>query len=341
MTEKNQKSSAAPEPFSYPDVDEAILSLLREREEFIVVGHVSPDGDCLSSQFAMAALLEAMGKTVHLANAGPFDRSEIAHLRSDFLKHIDAALRGRNPVVVVVDCSSSDRLGHLADEIEGLTTVVFDHHASGEKFGDLRYIVPRSISTTMIIMHLYKTMDLPITGEIAEHLFFGFATDSGFFRFLGPYRGETLRMAAELVDLGVSPNAMLDRMSGGKSEGYVKYLGKLIDREESFFDGKLMTSSSYLKDKRTFSTSDKPSDALYGLLLSISGVEMVLYFKELETNVTEVGFRSSYESAINVGELAESFGGGGHRKASGVTMECSIEEAKAKIIEAAGRLLTG
>jgi len=339
LTENNHRSSEGPELFSYPEVDEAILSFLREREEFVVIGHVSPDGDCLSSQLAMAALLEQLDKRVHLANAGPFDRSEIAHLRSDFLTHIDETLRSRDPVVVVVDCSSPDRLGHLADEIEGLTTVIFDHHASGEKFGDLRYIVPRSISTTMIIMHLYKTMDLPITTEVAEHLFFGFATDSGFFRFLGPYRGETLRMAAELVDLGVSPSAMADRMSGGKSEGYIKYLGKLIDRSESLFDGKLMISCSYLKDARTFTIGDKPSDALYGLLLSIAGVEMVLYFKELEPNLTEVGFRSAHASTINVGELAESLGGGGHRKASGATMELSIEQAKARVIEAAGALL--
>lgn len=329
-----------PDYFSYPPVDEAILSLLRERDEFIVVGHVSPDGDCLSSQLSMAGLLQKLGKVVHLANAGPFDRSEIAHLRSDFLKHIDQSLRSRKPTVVVVDCSSPERIGHLADEIEGLTTIIFDHHASGEKFGDYRYIVPRSVSTTLIIMHLYKTMGVAIDKEIAEHLFFGFATDSGFFRFLNAWRGETLRMAAELVDLGVSPNAMADRMSGGKSEGYVKYLGKLIDRSESLCGGKLMISSSYLKDKRTFSTSDKPSDVLYGLLLSIEGVEMVIYFKELEPELTEVGFRSAYASAINVGAFAESFGGGGHRKASGLTMECSIDEAKRQILSAAEALLS-
>ncbi|MDY0303313.1 MAG: bifunctional oligoribonuclease/PAP phosphatase NrnA [Sphaerochaeta sp.] len=337
--ENNPRSSAVPEPFSYPAVDGEIIVLLKDRPEFIVAGHVGPDGDCLSSQFAMAALLQKLGKVVHLANAGPFDRSEIAHLRSDFLTHIDDGLRGRNPVVVVVDCSSPDRLGHLADEIEGLTTLVFDHHSSGEKFGDYRYIVPRSVSTTMIIMHLYKTMGVPIDTEIAEHLFFGLATDSGFFRFLSSYRGETLRMAAELVDLGVSPNAMADRMSGGKSEGYVRYLGKLIDRSESLFGGKLMISSSYLKDARSFTTSDKPSDSLYQILLSIEGVEMVLYFKEIDHNVTEVGMRSAYASPINVGELAESLGGGGHRKASGVTLECSIDEAKRRLIEAAGALL--
>ena len=337
MTEKSLKSSVVPEPFAYPPIDEEILALLREREQFIVVGHVSPDGDCLSSQFAVAALLEHLGKEVTLANAGPFTRSEISHLSSLFIKHIDEDLKNQNPLVIVVDCSSPERLGHLAEEIEGLETVIFDHHSSGEQFGTYRYIVSRSISTTMIIMHLYQTMGIEITQEVAEHLFFGFATDSGFFRFINAYRGETLRMVADLVDLGVSPNAMADRMNGGKNEGYVKYLGKLIDRSESHYNGKLMTVSAFLEDERNFTTNDKPSDALYGLLLGIEGVEMVLFFKELEDSMTEVGFRSAYNSTINVGEFAESLGGGGHRKASGATIDAPLEEAKELVITAAGQ----
>ncbi len=325
--------------FSYPPIDEEILSLLREREEFIVIGHVSPDGDCLSSQMAMNSLLLKMGKTVHMANAGPFDRSEITHLRSDFLAHIDEELKSRNPLVVVVDCSAPERIGHLAQEIEGLTTVIFDHHSSGEQFGTYRYIVPRSVSTTLIIMQVYKALEVEITQEIAEHLFFGFATDSGFFRFINAYRGETLRLAAELVDLGVSPNVMNDRMTGGKSFGYVKYLGKLIDRSESFFDGKLMISSSCMEDSKTYITSDKPSDSLYTMLLSVQGVEVVLFFKELAEDKTEVGFRSSHQSSINVGALAESFGGGGHKKAAGATINQPIKIAKKLLLDAVEVLL--
>ncbi len=85
------------EMFSYPPIEEEILALLRNREEFVVIGHVSPDGDCLSSQMAMNSMLLKMGKTVHMANAGPFDRSEISHLRSDFLNHIDQDLKQRDP----------------------------------------------------------------------------------------------------------------------------------------------------------------------------------------------------------------------------------------------------
>lgn len=325
--------------FSYPPIDEEILALLRNREEFVVIGHVSPDGDCLSSQIAMNSMLLKMGKTVHMANAGPFDRSEISHLRSDFLNHIDDELKQRDPLIVVVDCSSPERIGHLADEIEGLTTVVFDHHSSGEQFGTYRYIVPRSVSTTLIIMQLYKALDVEISQEIAEHLFFGFATDSGFFRFINAYRGETLRLAAELVDLGVSPNVMNDRMTGGKSFGYIKYLGKLIDRSESLFDGKVMISSSCLEDSKQYITTDKPSDSLYTMLLSVQGVEVVLFFKELEGERTEVGFRSSHQSSINVGALAESFGGGGHKKAAGATVNKPIKETRKLLLEAVEKML--
>ena len=338
--ERNRKLSGAPRMFfTYPPIDEEILNLLRNRQEFVVVGHISPDGDCISSQMAMRALLLKMGKIVHLANAGPFDRSEIAHLRADFLNHIDEDLHKRNPVVVVVDCSARERLGHLANELEGLTTVIFDHHSSGEQFGSYRYIIPQSVSTTLIIMQVFKALDIVITEEIAEHLFFGFATDTGFFRFINAYRGETLRMAAELVDLGVSPNMMNTKMTGGKNLSYVKYLGKLIDRSESFFEGKLMTSSSFLTDKGQFITTDKPSDALYSMLLSVKGVEVVLFFKEVSETTTEVGFRASHQSHIDVGALAESFGGGGHKKAAGATVQQPLKTVRKNLLEAVENLI--
>jgi phosphoesterase RecJ-like protein len=320
--------------FSYPPIAQEIIDLIENSQEFVVVGHISPDGDCLSSEIAMTELLRRLGKTVHMANAGPFDRSEISSLRSSFLAHVEPELAARKPVVVVVDCSSKDRIGTIADEIEGLKTIVFDHHSSGEQFGDLRYIIPESVSTTLIVMQLYRRLGVEITREIAEHLFFGFATDTGFFRFINAYRGETLRMAADLVDLGVSPNFMNTKMTGGKSYGYVKYLGKLIDRSESHFGGKLMASSSYLEDSKEFVITDKPSDALYSMLLSIEDVQVVLFFKELPDHATEVGFRASHTSTVDVGALAEQFGGGGHKKAAGATVKRDIKEVKEALLKA-------
>jgi phosphoesterase RecJ-like protein len=322
----------APDFFSFPPLPEEIRRVIEDGSSFLVIGHVSPDGDCLSSQITMGALLENLGKQVALVNAGPFERSEITHLAGLFQTSITREMKERNPIVVVVDCSSIERIGSLAEEIEGLTTIIFDHHASGEFFGDYRYITPRSISTTFIIMHLYKEFDVEITPEIADHLFFGFATDSGFFRFIGSYRGDVLRYAAELVDLGVSPNEMADRISGGKNLDYIKYVGKLIDRSEVLLDGRLIIATSYIRDSRTFDTTDRPSDMLYSMLLAIKGVEVVLYLKELEPQLTEIGFRSSHVSPVDVGELAKRLGGGGHKRAAGATVNESVESIRNPLI---------
>ena len=321
-----------PEFFSFPPLPEDIRLVIEDGSSFLIIGHINPDGDCLSSQIAMGALLEALGKQVTLVNAGPFERSEITHLSGLFQTGVTEEMKAENPVVVVVDCSSIERIGSLAEEIEGLTTVIFDHHASGEYFGDYRYITPRAISTTFIIMHLYREFGIEITPEIADHLFFGFATDSGFFRFIGPYRGDILRHAAELVDLGVSPNEMADGISGGKNLDYVKYVGKLIDRSEVLLDGRLIIASSYIRDSRTFDTTDRPGDMLYSMLLAIRGVEVVLYLKELETQVTEIGLRSSHQSPVDVGELAKRLGGGGHRRAAGATVNESVEAVRDRLI---------
>ncbi len=329
-----------PEFFSYPPLPQDIRAVIEEGSSFLVLGHISPDGDCLSSQIAMGALLTNLGKQVTLVNAGPFERTEITHLADRFRTQIIDEMRADNPIVVVVDCSSIERIGSLGQQIQGLTTIIFDHHASGEYFGDYQYITPRSISTTFIIMHLYKEFNVPITPEIAEHLFFGFATDSGFFRFINAYRGDVLRFAAELVDLGVSPNEMADQMSGGKNLDYVKYVGKLIDRSEVLLDGRLIIASSYIRDSRTFDTTDRPSDMLYSMLLAIKGVEVVLYLKELEAQVTEIGFRASHQSPVDVGDLAQALGGGGHRKAAGATVNESVESVRDRLIDLVKELLS-
>ncbi|MFA6845421.1 MAG: DHH family phosphoesterase, partial [Sphaerochaetaceae bacterium] len=250
---------------SYPD---DFLNKLRQDDCFFIIGHISPDGDCLYSELAMQALLTEMGKVSYVANAGPFERSEIAAQRSQFLQHMPSNLKAKNPTVIVVDCSTPDRIGSFINEINGLSIMVIDHHQSGEPFGDYRFVFSESPSTTLLIQHLFVQLGLKITPNIAHLLFFGFATDSGFFKFLNAGQGTVLRMVADLVDAGVSPNEIYSEMSGGKELAYVQYLGKLIERTQAFFDGRVLCSYCYLSDNDKYNTNDKPSDALYTQLLS-------------------------------------------------------------------------
>ncbi|NCB01641.1 MAG: recombinase RecJ [Spirochaetia bacterium] len=317
--------------FEYPEVEPNVLSAIHDASVAIVVGHISPDGDCIHSQIAMAKLLQSLSVEVHLVNAGPFSRKEISEYEPLFARHVDPQLKEKNPLVVMVDCSTLDRIGYIGDEIQGLTTLVVDHHASGSRFGDITYIVPKSFSTTLCIMQLYKALEVKLTHEIAEHIFFGFATDTGFFKFIGPYRGETFNLVAQLVETGVSPNEVYNRMEGGHTLSSRLYLGKLLSSTTPLFEGKVMMA---IEEKGVFTdydASDRPSDSLYSQLLGIEGVQAVLYIKHLEGDSWEVGFRASHNSNVDVGKIAASFGGGGHKKAAGATIKLPLEALKAKL----------
>ena len=304
----------------FPPVPQVILTHLQEDSSFIVIGHKSPDGDCISSELGMEFLLKALGKQVLLANAGPFERQEIQSLRGRFADHIPEAYLAERPTVVVVDCSTSDRIGSLYEQVKDLHVIVIDHHASGTRWGQDLYIVPDSPSTTLLVQHLFETLQVAIPEEAAKRLFFGFATDTGFFRFLQVHQAEALDSVSCLVAEGVSPNQVYMQINGGKSLSFIKYLGILIDRAEPYLDGKVMVTYTWLKDKETFHC-DKPSDLFYSQMLSIAGVQAVALFKEKEDGTVEAGLRASHDSTIDVGRIAASFGGGGHVHASGFTVK--------------------
>lgn len=319
--------------FTYPEVPPVIIDKIKSCSVAVVVGHVAPDGDCIHSQIAMQKLLKGLGVEVHLISAGPFARKEIKHYEPLFAPHLDKQLYDRNPLVIMVDCSTPDRIGYLGGEIEGLTTLTIDHHASGSSYSELSYIVPKSFSTTLCIMQLYKAMKVEMTYEIADHIFFGLATDTGFFKFIGPHRGETFHLMGELVELGVSPNDVFNRMEGGNSFASQQFLGRLLQRAQSLLDGRLMLVVEEPEDMEMFTSADRPSDSLYAHLLGIDDVEVVLYFKVVEKDVWEVGFRAAHPSAVDVGKISAMLGGGGHRKAAGATVPGKLEELKAKLID--------
>ncbi len=318
--------------FTYPDIPKEIIDTIKSCTVAIVVGHVGPDGDCIHSQIAMQKLLLKLGVEVHLVNTGPFARKEIKRYEPLFAPHVEKQLHERNPLVIMVDCSTQDRIGYLANEIDGLTVLTIDHHASGSIFGDLTYIVPKSYSTSLCIMQFYIALNVELTFEIADHIFFGLATDTGFLKFLGPYRGETFHLMGELVELGVSPNDIFNRMEGGNTFASQQFLAQLLLRAEPLLEGRLMVTCEKNEDLEQFGKENRPSDSLYAHLLGVDDVEVVLYLKISGDDLWEVGLRSSHTSSADVGIISASLGGGGHRRAAGATVSGKLEELKSSLV---------
>lgn len=310
---------------------ELILRAFEKYDNFIIAGHKEPDGDCLCSQLALSSFLRRRGKKTVLVSSGPFNRPEIKNWESFFSPSIeDSDLKG-NTLAVITDCSSPERTGELGPQLEKVPLMVIDHHSSGEDSGEYRYIDPDSPSTTLLIQHLIETSGSVPTEEEAEYIFLGFATDTGFFRHIGSGNPHIFQAVSRLVEAGVSPNATHRIISGGRSHGSRRLMGRILDRSRLHYGGKLLTSWELLEDRKELETTDRDSDSMYQMLQSIGGVEAVVVIQEEEADFFSVGLRANYET--DVGAIAKKFGGGGHRKAAGCTLRGTREEVLRQIVD--------
>ncbi len=315
-----------------PPVPQELLDTLQNHEEFLIIGHKNPDSDCLNSQLAMGAVLQMLGKQYHLISPGPFERHEIKHLATQFSVEIPEHILERRPVIIVVDCSTLDRIAPFDRIIDGLTTIVIDHHASGEPFGNISYNVPRAFSVTFLIYHIIKALDLPLTQELAQTLLFGLATDTGYFRHINGGRSEVFSMIAELAEAGANPATIHHQMYGDRSFRSRQLLGLLLSRTEQLYGGKLLFTWETLEEHMLFGEKERDSETLYAQLLSVEGCDVAVYLRQEAEKSCTIGFRTSSQSSIDVGLIASNLGGGGHRKASGTTLQMNFDKAKATVI---------
>jgi bifunctional oligoribonuclease and PAP phosphatase NrnA len=309
-----------------------LLDFIDRHGPFYVIGHKEPDGDCIGSQLALASFLRRSGKNAYLCSAGPFSRTEIMPYESRFFSEAPPEKPSERAAALILDCSSLQRIGTVAQSLPKVPIAFIDHHASGSASGEVLFIDDKAPSVTAMVFHLMEAMGGTPTKEEAEYLLFGLATDTGFFRHLDENSAETFVAISRLVAAGASPKRVYNLMYGGKSLLSRKLMGEILTRTEPHFDGALLISFSTLQDQQRYGLASRDSDALYQLMLSISGCEAAMIIRqETEANCT-VGIRA--RDRIDVGSIAASFGGGGHRLAAGLSILGGIEEVKAKLISA-------
>ena len=309
---------------------ELALKILDEGNVCCIFGHEDPDADCLASQSVMASWLERRGKTVHKCSIGPWEREEIADWQASFQEKIPKFAPKERVLKIFLDCSSPDRTGFPSADFPDGPSLIIDHHAVGSEFGDVRYIDTKSPSTTLQIQQLMIAANEEITKEEAKLLFLGFCTDTGFFRFLKANDGKYLKEVAKLVDLGASPAETHHLLTGGRSLGTRHLLGRVLQRVELQFNGRLAISWETWKDWQELGTT-RDKDMSYQLMTSISGVEAVAMIREQQDGICSVGLRSI--GNLDVGNIANFFGGGGHRNAAGCKITGDLTDAKELLME--------
>ncbi|MFP4302820.1 MAG: DHH family phosphoesterase [Spirochaetaceae bacterium] len=310
-------------------VPEELLQFLRDFDHFHVLGHIEPDGDCIGSQIALALFLNRSGKKAHLVNPGPFERAEVRHFASRFASELPRRT-SEQEAVIILDSSTLDRIGDLAAQLDGRPVAVIDHHASGEHFGDIRFVDPSIPATTLMVQAVIESFEETPAPDEASMLFFGLATDTGFFRFLDQNGGDVFHAAGRLTDAGASPRESSALISGGRTFASRKLIGRLLERATSHAGGRFILTYMTAAERREFGKENRDSDTLYQLLLSIEECEVIAFVREESETVCKGSLRATSE--IDVGEIATHLGGGGHQKAAGFLNRGSLQETTAKVV---------
>ena len=316
----------------FPTISSRLIDTVQDNHTFAVMSHIAPDGDAVCSSLAMKNILESLGKKVYLLSDGPFKSRDFKVYEPLFSSIVTDEMKEETEVIIVLDCSTEDRPGNVYQALRGRTTIVIDHHSSGIPFydEDLSYIIPSSPSTTLLVNEVRKGLGAELDSKTARLLMTGFMTDSGFFHFInGEQAPDTFRSVSEICLAGVSPYDLYDELHDGRRFEDLKVIGEMMTRAERYYDGQLVIAY----EKEEYETEERPGNTIYYSYLQVDGVKAVVLLKEKDGGI-EFGFRAKNKAGVDVGEIAASLGGGGHKLASGARQQgLDFESARALILE--------
>ncbi len=318
----------------------AFRAFVDSHDFFLVAGHKDPDGDCVSSSLAAAAILKALGKEFLLLNAGPFKRPEIRQYEKEFTSQLPFMSQEdkKNCGLLIVDCSELPRLGDMGESLKGFDTFIVDHHKTAEvPAGAQSVIDPTSPAAVCLLTMLYELVVGQPDPETAKIMFLGLSTDTGFFRFLREDSAPVFELAARLVRYGANPNKMYNKITGGKPWSTRKLLGLLLSKTERYCGGKLALTYESMEDTKNWGQEGRDSDSLYSALLSVEGVEAAVFLRQETESSCTGGFRSL--DNIDVSAVAAKFGGGGHKNASGMSVQGRVDTIIPQIVKEFSKIL--
>lgn len=307
-----------------------IVNLLKDSKDITIITHTSPDGDALGSCLALGLSLSKMGKEVLVA------KNDHIPSKYDFLPGKDL-LREINPddlspdTLVVLDCGDQDRMGRLAEVGEKASAVInIDHHISNTMFGNLNLVDTNAAATAELIYQIIKLMGVRLDIDIAVCLYTAISADTGCFRYDNT-TSITHSIAGELINLGVKTSWICNRIFNLRTIEQTKLLARAIDSISIFHDGKTAVMSVTKKDLQDCGCGQQDVEGVIEFARDIEGVEVAVLLRETEDEGIRVGLRSN--GFVDTSSIATGFNGGGHKKASGCTIDASIQEARNMLLE--------
>jgi bifunctional oligoribonuclease and PAP phosphatase NrnA len=322
-----------------------IAERLAAARTVLAVGHENPDADALGALIAMARIVTARGGRATMASSDPPAAlyrfmPGVAEIRAD----PDPALA--YDLIVICDCCEAARTGSIAarhaDLFAHTPTVVLDHHASAGAGSELSWVDEHAAATCELVALIALRLGVPLglgDGELATVLMAGLVMDTATFAHPNT-TPRTLRLAAALLEAGAPLADISRRLYRIKPEAQLRLFGRVLAQLQSHADGRVVTAILALDDLAAAGALPEHSEGLVDLLVQAEEAEVALLFKEQDDGTCRLSVRTK-DGGVDATALVADWGGGGHRRAAGATIELPVAKARAVVLPAALDLAGG
>ncbi|WP_410769212.1 DHH family phosphoesterase [Fontibacillus sp. BL9] len=305
---------------------------LTEHDHFLVVSHVQPDGDAVSSTLAVGWLLSCLGKNYVMVNEGPIPkRMEYLWESEKIIDLSQTPLAESYKHVICVDCADFKRTGKSSTLFsEDAQILNIDHHPTNDGYGLINLIVPDAAATVEILFELIQFMNLEMNQNVATAIYTGLLTDTGGFRYSST-SPKVMAIASKLLEYGVDGPGLSELLLEQMTLPQLKLLTRALNGLQISEDGKISWVSVNDDDMKLTGAIHEDLEGIVNYPRNIQGVEVGLLFKVINENAVKVSMRSA--GIVDVASVAQSFGGGGHVRAAGARIEGSLETVVSGVIE--------
>lgn len=307
-----------------------IYEEVREAKTIGISGHVRPDGDCVGSVMGLYLYLKKLCKDarIQVMIEEPADIFHcirgVSEISSDF-----QPVTEQFDVFIALDCEKS-RLGEAEKFFDSAKkTVNIDHHISNAAgCGDVNYVVPTASSASELVYQVMEDKSA-IDEEIAKALYIGIIHDTGVFQYSNT-SPQTLEIAAKLISYGFDFPKLIDSTFYEKTFVQNRIMGQVLTESRLYLDGKCIVGVADIAMMEKYRANTKDLDGIVSQLRNTKGVECALFLYEMKEKEYKASLRASGD--VDMAKVASCFGGGGHVKAAGVTMQGDVQEIIEKLI---------
>ena len=309
-----------------------IVDKIKRGKSFMITAHMNLEGDALGSELATYLMLRKLKKKAVIYNHDP--TPGIYNFLPYHRVIKNRISENRYDAALVLDCSDSSRAGKVKNALARADSVInIDHHISNTYFGDINWVEPAVSSASQMVYSLcqkFKIMDK----NIALCLYTGIFTDTGSFSYANT-DSQTHRITANLMRYPIRPDRIHQSLHSLCLPADLNFIGKIVSSLKFSPNKKIC----WARISRWQDKNYDLNEILFNLMRLLRDPEVLVLFKEVGKERTRINFRSRGE--VDVNKIARFFGGGGHKRASGTTLNDNINRAEKKVIPFIKRYATG